>query len=134
MNGWAHTILTGKDYRDRQRIIDDTKICTQGAVDLSGRQKLIEIDLFFIRKLNILQTSEFVNKKIEAIKALKDFIVVDQVMTASAAYADLVLPAATHFEVEGIGISLASACTFMMEKAIEPLYDTIDGEEIRRKN
>lgn len=130
MGSWAHTVLTGKDYRDRESLIRDTRICTRGALDLTGREKLLEIDLFFIRNLNVLQTSEFVNKKIEAIKTLKDFIVVDQVMTASATYADIVLPAATHFEVEGIGISIASACTFMMEKALDPLYDTMNDEEL----
>ena len=57
-------------------------------------------------------------------------IVVDQVMTPSAALADIVLPAATHFEKDDIGYSPASSCTFMMQKAIEPLYDTIDGDQI----
>ena len=130
MNGWAHLVLTGKDYRDETRIIEDTKICTKGAVDLTRREKLLEIDMFFLRNSNTVVTSEFVNKNIEAFKALKDLIVVDQVMTPSAALADIVLPAATHFEKDDIGYSPASSCTFMMQKAIEPLYDTIDGDQI----
>jgi anaerobic dimethyl sulfoxide reductase subunit A len=132
-NSWAHTVLTGKDYRDEARFIEDTKICTRGAVDLSGREKLLEIDMLFLRHWNIVQTYEDVNKNITAMKALKDVIVMDQVMTASAVLADIVLPAATHFEKENIGYSYSSSCTFMMEKAIDPLYDTLDADEIVRR-
>lgn len=129
MSNWSHLILTGKDYKSRTRFIDDIEYtCGKDLADKlrakGANEKLLEVDVFTIKNGNYMTTAENINKNVEAMKAVRDkVIVIDQTMTPSAVYADLVLPAASHFEQEGMQTQVATAAIFLQEKAINPLFD-----------
>lgn len=143
VNDWAHTVLTGKDYRSRERFIEDTVLTTQekgvgfdaakskALVDLSKvspNDPLLKVSFIYFRMRNNMITSGNTNKCIMAMKKVGDnggFVMVqDQVMTPSALHANLVLPAASIWEYYGYYDSMYQGGNFLLNKIVEPLGDS----------
>ncbi len=135
MNEWSHVALTGKDHRSTQRFIDDVKITTQtraeGPLDLTGRSKPVEIDVWFMNNYNGLTTIENINKTVKAIKSIKTVICCDQTMTPTAVYSDIILPVCSHYETEGIILGTGSTALFKKDAPISKMYDTKTDNEIK---
>jgi anaerobic dimethyl sulfoxide reductase subunit A len=136
MGEWSQLALTGKDYRSNTRFIEDVKITTaartEGPLDLSGRDPLVEIDVWFLNNYNGLTTLENINKTIKAVQSVRTVICCDQTMTPTAAYADIIFPVGSHYELENLGISLATTAMFKMDAPLEGrMYDTKTDNEIR---
>ncbi len=70
-------------------------------------------------------------KTLEALLKLDFFAVSDIVMTPTAAFADIVLPAATQFEFNDIGhYGIGHGCILARPKVVEPLHDCKPDMEI----
>ena len=91
------------------------------------------IKFMLIYSANPLNTCPDTNALINEVWKKMDYIVVvDSMMTDSARYADLVLPAAQWFEVEDISHAGQTVAINYNEKAIEPLFESKDDYEIAR--
>lgn len=149
VNDWAHTVLTGKDYRSRKRFIEDTVLTTQeknvgfdaikskALVDLSkvpANDPLVKVSFIYFRMRNNMITSGNTNKCILAMKQVGDnggFVLVqDQVMTPSAMHANLILPAASIWEYYGYYDSMYQGGNFLLNKVIEPIGDAKADSDI----
>ena len=132
--------LTGKDYRSPQRLADEIQVSTKGNVlsstlmtRFNNGEKMIEIDVWFMNNYNGLHTIENVNKTVAAMEELKTVIVCDHTMTPTAAFADIILPANTHYERVTHGVSMGSSAYFVAEAPLagSTIYDTRSDNEIR---
>lgn len=133
MTTLGQLLLTGTDYRSKARITDDVAIQTAATshLDLSGRDKPIEADVFFCMYRNYLTSEPNINKTIHALEKLGDnicLIVAEQVMTVTAQYADIIFPISTHFENPP---SIASRLNsyYLCENAIKPMYGSKTQDE-----
>ncbi len=129
MSNWSHLILTGKDMRSRGRFIEDVRVtCGDALADklkaIPENRKLLEVDLFVVKTGNYMTTAENINKCVEAVKSVPTVIVIDQTMTPTARYADLIMPASSHYELETTQTQVSSAAIFYNEKVINTLFDT----------
>ncbi len=131
MSEWPHVALTGKDHRSPARFIEDVKITT-GGVDLTGRNPLVEIDVWYMNNYNGLTTLENINKSVMAMKKIPTIICQDQVMTPTATYSDILLPACTHYETEGVVLGTGSSAIFKQDAPLTGrMYDTKTDTEIK---
>ncbi|WP_265823382.1 molybdopterin-dependent oxidoreductase [Geovibrio ferrireducens] len=136
LSGWQNTILTGKDHRKRANLIEDVKYQTSGRVDLSSAgDKLIDVDVIIHTNINNINTHPNTNKNILAARKVPTQIVMDQVMTPTALLADIILPAATHFESDTFAIPAYTSIThfFHREKVIDVMYDTLPEHELQQR-
>ncbi|WP_277657304.1 molybdopterin-containing oxidoreductase family protein [Seleniivibrio woodruffii] len=140
MNSWPQVVLTGKDYRKKDRFIADIKGSGAG-IDLSkyadgsakgASDKLLEIDVWFAKELNKLTTTEDIAKAVRAVKQIPTVITCDITMTPSATYSDIILPVSSHFEKEG-GMTIGSSanCLYKTSKIVDAQYDTKTDAEIQ---
>ncbi|MBI2998637.1 MAG: molybdopterin-dependent oxidoreductase [Deltaproteobacteria bacterium] len=80
-----------------------------------------DIKMFYIAGRNFVNQIPTANKGIAALKKLESIVVHEQFMTATARYADILLPVTTFFEREDIGVTPLYA--IYMNRVIEPLYE-----------
>lgn len=101
----AEIIITGRDGRDVAKFKADNTLTvdTTKTPEVANIER-VKIAMYTMSASNRMITHPNVNKTIEAYSQIDTVVVCDQVMTPSAAYADIVLPAATHLEdVGGVG-------------------------------
>jgi anaerobic dimethyl sulfoxide reductase subunit A len=154
-NSTSHVVLTGKDYRKRDRFIEDCKMTSAlfevndngvvskvpgTEVDVSKYangtekrpdEKLLEIDVIFSTRINKVATNEDINKSIRAYKEIGTVILNSLEMSTTAQFADIILPSTHLHEQEGIEIPQGSTTVFMRNKFVEPIYDTKTDNEIK---
>ena len=80
--------------------------------------------LLYITKQNYLGQQSNVNKAIQAMNNMEFIVVHEQFMTATAKYADIVLPICTFMETWDISTGGATPFYGYMKKVIEPLYES----------
>ena len=73
---------------------------------------------------NLVSQHPETNKMIEAFKKVDFFVVQDIFMTATAKYADIVLPVTTIFETRNLIAGKRERHIQLMEQAIEPLFES----------
>lgn len=72
-----------------------------------------------------------INKGVEALKKVESVVVQDQFLTPLARFADVVLPASTHFEREDIQVPHGTGCYLIYNhKVIDPLDESRSDLEI----
>jgi anaerobic dimethyl sulfoxide reductase subunit A len=86
----------------------------------------------FIVNCNFINSLPNTNKLIQALKALEFVVVEEQVMTATAKYADILLPTSTFLEREDIVLGAGMAYYGFQNKAIEPLGESKPHNEIAK--
>lgn len=131
----ADVVLSGLDGRSVAQLQSDIKRTVSPEVLASNTKvanlQRMEVDFYSQSSNNRLITQPNVNKTIEAYKNIKTVVVCDQVMTPSAAYADIVLPAATHLEDVGGSIGGQGEIKILKENVLrETMYDTKRQGEI----
>lgn len=87
--------------------------------------------LIYLTNSNIVNQWPNTNKTIEALKKLEFVVVEEQFMTATAKFADILLPVTTLFERDDIpGPGRSPLVIGLQNKAIEPLYEAKSGLDI----
>jgi anaerobic dimethyl sulfoxide reductase subunit A len=90
-----------------------------------------DVKMMHIVGSNLLNHTENIAKSIEAIKKLEFVVVNEQVLTPTAAYADIVLPVTTHFERNDIYLPLLRGYYAIYgHQVIEPMYECRSDLEI----
>ncbi len=126
----ADMIFTGSDGRTRAQIAEDFKdfhgLDKSSLASDPAEPKMIEIDML-LNCANHVSSMPNTNKMVMALTEkngsnylLKDVITIDHFMTPTAMYSDLVLPAAHHWEVAGVGL-YSMPDLFYMAQAIDVL-------------
>ncbi|MFC1815465.1 molybdopterin-dependent oxidoreductase, partial [Thermodesulfobacteriota bacterium] len=102
---------------------------------LKGRQGGYPADykLLFIVSSNYLNSIPNVNKIVKALKAMEFIVVEEQYMTATARYADILLPTTTFVEREDIALGVGMAYYGFQQKIIEPLGECKSQIEIAKE-
>ena len=91
-----------------------------------------DIKLAFIQNTNYVNQYPNLNKIAQALKKLEFIVVVEQVMTATAKFADILLPTATFLERNDIDFGVGTPFYGFVNKAIEPLGECKTPLEIAR--
>jgi anaerobic dimethyl sulfoxide reductase subunit A len=86
--------------------------------------------LLYVVNSNYLNQSPDLNKTIQALKQLEFVVVQEQFMTATAKFADILLPVSTFLERNDITIGEGTPFIGYMGRAIEPLYESKSQLEI----
>ena len=81
---------------------------------------------------NYVNSLPNVNKIVEALKALEFIVVTEQFMTATAKYADIILPTSTYVERDDIALGVGMAYIGFQRKIIEPLGESKPHNEIAK--
>ena len=90
-----------------------------------------EIKMAYVVGCNILNQMGDINKGVQALKRLEFIVVHEQFMTPTARFADILLPATTHFEREDIQLPHGCGHYFIYApKVIEPMYECKSDLEI----
>ena len=90
-----------------------------------------DIKMVYLMGGNILNQSPDVNKGVEALKKLEFIVVHELFMTATAKFADILLPVNTQFERNDLAEPWLSAPYYVcVNKVIEPLYESKTEFEI----
>lgn len=99
---------------------------------LKGREGGYPFDykLLYIMNTNTLNQAPDLNKTIRAFEKLEFLVVQEQFMTATAKFADILLPVTTFLERNDICIGEGVPFYGYMNKAIEPLYESKSQFEI----
>jgi len=86
--------------------------------------------LLYLANTNYVNQVLNTNKAIEAFKALEFIAVQEQFMTVTAKYADILLPVNTYFERNDFTSGGATPWYGMVNKSVEPLYESKSHLEI----
>ncbi len=86
--------------------------------------------LLYLANTNYVNQVLNTNKAIEAFKALEFIAVQEQFMTLTAKYADILLPVNTYFERNDFTSGGATPWYGMVNKSVEPLYESKSHLEI----
>ncbi len=126
---WQHVVLTGKDHRRKQDLINDVKY--QFGFDITSYLPL-QVDIVIHSNMNNIMTHPNSSKNRAAYMKVPTLVVIDQVMTPTAMMADIVLPACTHLETDdsyspGLGMSTL----YHRQKAVDVMYDTWPEDKIQ---
>ncbi|MFC1974644.1 molybdopterin-dependent oxidoreductase [Chloroflexota bacterium] len=89
--------------------------------------------LFVIVNHNYVNQNPNINKIIQALKKLEFIVVVEQVMTATAKFADIILPTASFLERNDIDFGVGTPFYGFVNKAIEPIGECKTMIEITRE-
>ena len=121
-----YAITGGKEIRDKGRI-NTSQIAD---AILKGKEGGYPFDykLLYITNANYINQAPNLNKTIQAFNKLEFIVVQEQFMTATAKFADILLPVSTFLERNDICVS--QAMYGYMSKAIEPLYESKPQLEI----
>ena len=83
-----------------------------------------DIKMMYVVGANPLNQTENINKGVEALKKLEFMVVHEQFMTATAKFADILLPVTTHFERNDIHLPwLKGRYALYSNKITEPMYE-----------
>jgi len=88
--------------------------------------------LAFMVNSNYVNSLPNVNKIVEALKTLEFIVVAEQFMTATAKYADIILPTSTYVERDDIALGVGMAYIGFQRKIIEPLGESKPHNEIAK--
>jgi anaerobic dimethyl sulfoxide reductase subunit A len=101
-------------------------------VILNGRSSGYPVDLktLLVMHCNPVNQNPNTNKMIQALKQLEFIVVAEQVMTATAKFADILLPVSTIFERNDIVTRESPPSYGYVKKVIEPLYESRSPLEI----
>jgi len=88
--------------------------------------------LAFIVNSNYLNSLPNINKIAKALKALEFIVVAEQFMTATAKYADILLPTSTYVERDDIALGVGMAYIGFQRKIIEPIGESKPQNEIAK--
>lgn len=91
-----------------------------------------DIKLAFIQNKNYVNQYPNINKIVEALQKLEFIVALEQVMTPTARYADIILPTSTFLERNDIDLGLGTPAYGYVNKAIEPLGESKSQLEIAR--
>ena len=80
--------------------------------------------MLYVSNANIVNQWPNTNRTVKALEKLEFIVVEEQFMTATARYADIVLPTTTIFERNDITIGVHPPFLGCRNKAIEPLYES----------
>ena len=129
----APSQTSGLNPRNRSRHHINTSHLWEAILRGSDGGYPSDIRLLYVVCGNPLNQYPNVNKGVEALKKL-DFIVVhEQFLTATARYADVILPVNTHWERNDLMRPwLGGSYFFHAEKVIEPLYESKSDLQICR--
>ncbi len=89
--------------------------------------------LLFVTNHNYLNQIQNTNKIVKALKKLEFVVVLEQVMTAMAKFADILLPTATFLERNDIDFGVGAPFYGFVNKAIEPVGECKTHLEIARE-
>lgn len=88
--------------------------------------------LLFVENTNYLNSLPNTNKIVKALNSLEFIVVLEQCMTATARYADVLLPTTTFLERNDIAPGVGLAFIGMQNKTIEPLGECKSQMEIAK--
>jgi anaerobic dimethyl sulfoxide reductase subunit A len=92
-----------------------------------------DIKMAYISGANPLNQLPHINKGVEALQKLEFIVVHELFMTATARYADILLPVTTHWERNDFTRPWLSGPYFLyLNKVIEPLYEARNDRDICR--
>lgn len=91
-----------------------------------------EISMLWIERANPLTMNPDINGIKKSMEKLDFIVVVDQFMTDTARYGDIVLPAQSFFEYNDIFASYWTPYLNYFQKVIEPLYESKNESQIYR--
>ena len=86
----------------------------------------------FLANCNYLNSLPNVNKIAQALKALEFIVAEEQFMTATARYADIILPTSTYLERDDIVFGVGKAYYGFQRKILEPLGESKPHNEIAK--
>lgn len=89
-----------------------------GEYVLAGKPN--KINFWYTQTCGIVGQWPNANKVIEAVKSVPFFVVAESVMTPTARYADILLPATTGFEYDSVMAGARNHYIQLIEKAVEP--------------
>lgn len=89
-----------------------------GEYVLAGKPN--KINFWYTQTCGIVGQWPNANKVIEAVKSVPFFVVAESVMTPTARYADILLPATTVFEYDSVMAGARNHYIQLIEKAVEP--------------
>jgi anaerobic dimethyl sulfoxide reductase subunit A len=89
-----------------------------------------DIKMLMVMHTNPINQYPNTNKMVRAFKKLEFITVAEQVMTATANYADILLPVSTFMERSDIRVGGATPIYGYVNKVIEPLYESKSPLEI----
>jgi anaerobic dimethyl sulfoxide reductase subunit A len=92
-----------------------------------------DIKFLFIQNRNYVNQYPNINKIVKALKKLDFIVVLEQFMTATAKFADIVLPTTTFLERNDIDFGVGTPFYGFVNKAIEPLGECRSHLEIARE-
>jgi anaerobic dimethyl sulfoxide reductase subunit A len=81
---------------------------------------------------NYVSSLPNINKIIKAMEALEFVVVEEQFMTATARYADIILPTTTYMERNDLAVGVGSAFYGMQNQVIEPVGQTRSHNDISK--
>ncbi|MBW1862607.1 MAG: molybdopterin-dependent oxidoreductase, partial [Deltaproteobacteria bacterium] len=98
---------------------------------LKGKEGVTEgIKMLIVMNTNPVNQYGDTNRMIEALKELEFMVVAEQVMSATAKFADILLPTCTNMERNDITTGGATPFYGYIKKVIEPLYESRSHLEI----
>jgi anaerobic dimethyl sulfoxide reductase subunit A len=89
-----------------------------------------DIKMALVMHTNPVNQYPNTNKMVQALKKLEFLVVVEQVMSATARFADIVLPCSTSLERNDIAVGGVRPFYGYVKKVIEPLYESRSPLEI----
>jgi anaerobic dimethyl sulfoxide reductase subunit A len=89
--------------------------------------------LLFMVNTNYLNSFPNINKIVKALKTLEFIVIEEQFLTATARYADILLPTTTFVERDDIALGVGMAYCGFQRKVIEPLGECKPQNEIARE-
>ncbi|MBZ7978991.1 molybdopterin-dependent oxidoreductase, partial [Campylobacter sp. RM12654] len=99
--------------------------------DFNGKKKVFpNIKCIYWAGGNPMHHHQDINRQLKAFAKVDSFIVQDCFWTASARYADLVLPATTEIERNDITKANTNRYIFAIKQAIQPLYNAKNDYDI----
>jgi len=102
---------------------------------LKGKQGRYPADyrLLFLVNSNYLNSLPNVNKIVKALKTIEFIVIEEQYMTATARYADIILPTTSFLEREDIALGTGMVYCGFQRKVIEPLGECKPQNEIAKE-
>lgn len=133
-NKFVDLVVTGRDGRTPEQFYKDNKYIY--GVELDPDDPKLEVDMVLgsYHITNSFNTCPNTNKAVNIFTQkdgsdykIKHYVIYEQYMTPTAAYADVILPACSHHEKPFFANGEA---TFFQNKLIEPMYDTKSDVDI----
>ncbi|QAR34012.1 hypothetical protein EP073_11530 [Geovibrio thiophilus] len=134
-NKFVDLVITGRDGRNKEQFYKDVKYVSE--VDLGSPETAkLEVDMVLgsYHITNSFNTCPNTNKAVNIFTQkegshykIKHYVMYEQFMTPTAAYADVILPACSHHEKP---FFTSGEATYFQNKLVEPMYDTRSDVDI----